>query len=47
MSKSEEGRSSIFDLIQAQQKYVKAQQDMVQAKYEYLIRQRILNFYRQ
>ena len=43
----EEGRSSIFDLIQAQQKYVKAQQDMVQAKYEYLIRQRILNFYRQ
>lgn len=43
----EEGRSSIFDLIQARQKYVKAQQDMVQAKYEYLIRQRILNFYRQ
>ena len=43
----EEGRSGIFDLIQAQQKYVKAQQDMVQAKYEYLIRQRILNFYRQ
>ena len=43
----EEGRSNIFDLIQAQQKYVKAQQDMVQAKYEYLIRQRILNFYRQ
>ena len=40
------GRSSVFDLIQAQQKYLKAQQDAVQSKYEYLIRQRILDFYR-
>lgn len=40
------GRSSIFDLITAQQKYLKAQQDAVQSKYEYLIRQRILDFYR-
>ena len=41
-----EGRSSIFDLLQARQKYFKAQQDVVQAKYEYLIRQRILDFYK-
>jgi outer membrane protein len=40
-----EGRSSIFDLLQARQKYLKAQQDAVQAKYEHLIRQRILEFY--
>lgn len=41
----EEGRSNIFDLTQARQKYVKAQQDAVQAKYELLIRNRILDFY--
>ena len=41
-----EGRSSIFDLLQARQKYFKAQQNVVQAKYEYLIRQRILDFYK-
>ena len=41
-----EGRSSIFDLLQARQRYFKAQQDAVQAKYEYLIRQRILDFYK-
>ena len=41
----EEGRSSIFDLLQARQKYHKAQQDAVQAKYESLIRQKILKFY--
>lgn len=41
----EEGRSSIFDLLQARQKYLKAQQDAVQAKYEQLIRQRIIHFY--
>lgn len=41
-----EGRSSIFDLLQARQKYFKAQQNAVQAKYEYLIRQRILDFYK-
>ena len=40
------GRSSVFDLIIAQQKHLKAQQDAVQSKYEYLIRQRILDFYR-
>jgi outer membrane protein len=40
------GRSSVFDLINAQQKHLNSQQDAVQAKYEYLIRQRILNFYR-
>ena len=41
-----EGHSSIFDLLQARQKNFKAQQDAVQAKYEYLIRQRILDFYK-
>ena len=40
------GRSSVFDLIIAQQKYLKAQQDAVQSKYEYLVRQRILDFYK-
>lgn len=39
------GRSTIFELLQANQKYVKAQQNMVQSKYEYLIRQKILEFY--
>ena len=41
----EEGRASIFDLLQARQKFHKAQQDAVQAKYESLIRQKILKFY--
>ena len=41
----EEGRASIFDLLQARQKFHKAQQDAVQAKYESLIRQKILEFY--
>ena len=40
----EEGRASIFDLLQARQKFHKAQQDAVQAKYESLIRQKILEF---
>lgn len=39
------GRSNIFDLQMAQQKHLQAQQNAVQAKYEYLIRQRILEFY--
>jgi outer membrane protein len=41
----EEGRSSIFDFLQARQKFHQAQQDAVQAKYESLIRQKILEFY--
>lgn len=41
------GRSSTFDLQQARQKCIKAQQDAIQAKYEYFIRQRILQFYQQ
>ena len=41
----EEGRASIFDLLQARQKFHKAQQDAVQAKYESLIRLKILEFY--
>lgn len=41
----EEGRASIFDLLQARQKFHKAQQDAVQARYESLIRLKILEFY--
>ena len=39
------GKSSVFDLLQARQKYVKARQEAIQAKYELMIRQRILKFY--
>ena len=39
------GRSNIFDLQQAQQKLLQAQQNAVRAKYEYLVRKRILDFY--
>ncbi len=42
----EAGRSSIFDLLTAQQKHLSARQEAVQGKYECLIRQRILEFYR-
>jgi len=40
------GRSTMFNLLEAQQKHFKAQQDAIQARYEYLIRVRILEFYR-
>ncbi len=43
--KYEAGRSSIFDLNQENQKWIKAQQDELQAKYEYFIRMKILDFY--
>lgn len=43
--KYDAGRSTIFDLNEANQKWLQAQQDELQAKYEYLIRQRILDFY--
>lgn len=43
----ESGRGNYSDIQQARQKYMKASQNAIQAKYEYLIRQRILNFYRQ
>ena len=39
------GRSNIFDLQQAQQKSLQAQQNAVRAKYEYLVRKRILDVY--
>ncbi len=39
------GRSSIFDLQQAQQKSLQAQHNAVRSKYEYLVRKRILDFY--
>lgn len=40
-------RGSVYDIQQARQKYFKASQKAVQSKYEYLIRQRILEFYQQ
>ena len=43
--KYEAGRSSLFDMNEANQKWLKAQQDELQAKYEYLIRKQILDFY--
>ena len=39
------GRSSVFDLLQARQKHTQARQETIQAKYELIIRQRILKFY--
>ena len=39
------GRSSVFDLLQARQKHMKARQEAIQAKFELMIRQRILKFY--
>jgi outer membrane protein len=39
------GKSSVFDLLQARQKHVKARQEAIQAKYELMIRHRILKFY--
>lgn len=40
------GKSTLFDLNQANQKWVKAQQEEIQCKYEFLIRQKILEFYK-
>lgn len=39
------GKTTLFDLNQANQKWVKAQQEEIQCKYEFLIRQKILEFY--
>lgn len=39
------GKSSVFDLLQARQKHMKSRQEAIQAKYELMIRQRILKFY--
>lgn len=39
------GRSTIFQLEQVRQKWIKAQNDAVLAKYEYIIRRKILEFY--
>jgi len=43
--KYEAGRSTSFDLAQATQRLRKASEDAVQAKYEYIIRMKILNIY--
>lgn len=45
-TKYDEGRSTIFDLSLENQRWLKAQQDELQAKYEYLIRMKILDFYK-
>jgi len=39
------GRSTSYDLLSASTTYEKAQQDALQAKYEYLIRMKILEYY--
>lgn len=41
----EAGRSNLYDLQQVRQKLIQAQQKALQAKYEYLIRLRVLEFY--
>lgn len=41
----EAGRGNSSDIQRARQKYINATQKAVQAKYEYMIRQRILEFY--
>lgn len=43
--KYEAGRSTIYDLSQAQQRLRKSRENLVQAKYEYIIRQKILDIY--
>lgn len=43
----EEGNSSIFQLYQAQQQLLKSHQDLLRAKYEMIIRNRILRFYQE
>lgn len=39
-------RATLFDLSQSRQKWFTAQEDALQAKYEYLIRVKILDFYK-
>jgi len=43
--KYEAGRSTIYDLTQANQRLRKSREDLIQAKYEYIIRQKILEVY--
>lgn len=43
--KYEAGRSNIYDLTQAQQRLRRASENAVQAKYEFVIRQKILDIY--
>lgn len=43
----DEGRGDIFTLRQSSQSLLRAKQDAIQAKYENLIRQRILQFYQE
>lgn len=44
--KYEAGRSSIYDLTQAQQRLRRASENTIQAKYELIIRQKILDVYK-
>lgn len=41
----EAGRTTIFDLHLVNQQWIKAQQDVLQSRYDYLIRLKILDFY--
>ena len=43
--KYDEGRGTIFELDEATQKWIQAQQNVVQSKYDFLIRKKILDFY--
>lgn len=42
----EAGRTTIFDLHLVNQQWIKAQQDVLQSRYDYLIRLKILDFYK-
>ena len=43
--KYEAGRSTIYDFTQANQRLRKSRENLVQAKYEFIIRQKILEVY--
>ena len=44
--KAESGRSTIFDFNDAKTRMEKAESELVQAKYEFVFRSKILDFYR-
>ncbi len=44
--KYDSGRSTVYDLNQSRQKWFTAQEDALRSRYEYLIRMKILDFYK-
>jgi outer membrane protein len=44
--KYDSGRSTVYDLNQSRQKWFSAQEDALRSRYEYLIRMKILDFYK-